>query len=229
MSQDETAYSWVLERVREQPRNGHELPLRTMYTLNLMPPKGHCSQRQRHAHSRSAASGSPGSAPSLSSSVSTSPEASPHVLDFPLDHQHRGKSPTMVDELDDDGAALFRQCFFEQLNQMPPQSRSLPPCAINSLVRRSCTPNLYHVDFSQALSVADNLKVLETRRCKELADVLKRLQLDDPSVSIASRPRLAAWLDDVRARDKSIEALYAAAYVGVRRWVRPSRHLRLCD
>ena len=112
------------------------------------------------------------------------------------------------------------------MQYIPCSSQSLPPSFITSFVRRVFTEDLCGVDFTQALTAMDYLKVLDDRKRRELAAALRRLDMDADLLSRGreelrgiANSKLAEWLAAIDDRGKKVEALYTQVYIGLRRWV----------
>jgi len=112
-----------------------------------------------------------------------------------------------------------------QMSQLPNQPTSLPPSFIISFVRRCFSPELVLVDFPQALTGLDYLKDLETRRRREVASALHRLDIDrttlDRDAGLLSEryPGVLQWVKAIEEKERKVEALYTQLYVGLRRWI----------
>jgi hypothetical protein len=111
------------------------------------------------------------------------------------------------------------------ISQLPLQPFSLPPAFVTSFVRRCFTEDICLVDFTQALTALDYLKDLETRRKRELTLALRRLGVDKEALdnigdaSIRNSPKVVAWVLNMQAKEKKVEAYYTQMYIGIRRWV----------
>ena len=192
------AYPWILEHILAYPGN-YEIPLRTMYTSNVM--------AQSNAGIKT---------PSLSDG--SSPENSPVAPDSPnFGPQQHGQAALQS------ATEHFKLCLMEQISEQPHQPFSLPPSFITSFVRRCFTEDLCLVDFTQALTALDYLKDLESRRKRELSAANIRLG----AAKMASRGRtdeiasaeLEKWMVDMEDKSRKVEALYTQVYIGLRRWV----------
>ncbi|PWY91018.1 hypothetical protein BO70DRAFT_83072 [Aspergillus heteromorphus CBS 117.55] len=135
---------------------------------------------------------------------------------------HRpSNSSTSQDSVD--AAADFRFQLTHQIARLPSQPCSLPSSFVTSFLRRCFTPELEEVDFPQALTALDYLKDLENRRRKEVAAALQRLGVEPKDVQgnteLAEKyPGVLAWLGNINAQARRVEALYTQVYVGLRRW-----------
>lgn len=198
-----SAFPWILEHLLAYPGT-YEIPLRTMYALNSTP---HAQQYSRQSVRQGT--------PSLSSG--SSPESSPASSNFPVDQQPQPGAQSTTEH--------FKSCLLTHISQLPSQPFSLPPAFITSFVRRCFTADLCEVDFTQALTALDYLKDLETRRKREFASVLQRLDLDklvldrDGDELKKKNPALAEWVTGMQDRERKVEALYTQVYLGLRRWV----------
>ncbi|KAL1967614.1 hypothetical protein VTN77DRAFT_3129 [Rasamsonia byssochlamydoides] len=122
-----------------------------------------------------------------------------------------------------DPAAQFRAQLIAQIARLPSQPCSLPVPFITNFLRRCFTPELDEVDFPQALTALDYLKDLETRRRKDVASALKRLdvQRDDLAQMEELRkkyPGVVRWVESIDEKERRVEALYTHVYIGLRRW-----------
>ena len=200
---DGSALPWILEHLLAYP-GSYEIPLRTMYTNNVL--------AQSHFPAT----------PSLytASSTDNSP-TSPHSSHFAESGRQSAQSAT----------EHFKTCLMEQISNLPSQPFSLPPTFITSFVRRCFSEELHLVDFTQALTALDYLKDLENRRKRELTAVLHRLgvsrevllQPDDERNRMY--PGLSEWYISMGDKERKVEALYTQVYIGLRRWV--SDHVSL--
>ncbi|MCJ1402197.1 hypothetical protein MMC11_005417 [Xylographa trunciseda] len=193
-----SAFPWILEHLLAYPGT-YEIPLRTMYTNNVL-----AAQTNRPA--------TPGS------SSNTSPN-SPLPPQFPRNNNNnRQSSATQA------ATAQFKSSLMEQIAYLPSQPFSLPPSFITSFVRRCFTEDLCLVDFTQALTALDYLKDLETRRKRELSFALRRLKINVDAIDLerddlAKRsPSIAEWISSMEDKERKVEALYTQVYIGLRRW-----------
>ena len=119
----------------------------------------------------------------------------------------------------------FTDNLITQLSQLPDQPTSLPPSFITSFVRRCFPPALVRVDFPQALTGLDYLKDLETRRRREVAAAMNRLDIDRNTLDSAKDSRLSKdpsivqWVQSIEDKERKIDALYTQLYIGLRRWI----------
>ena len=197
-----SAFPWILEHLLAYP-GSYEIPLRTMYTNNVL------AQSNRP----STPSLSTGSSPNSSPVQPESPNFTPPLNHRPCTHQ------AATDH--------FKSCLMEQISFLPSQPFSLPPSFITSFVRRCFTEDLCLVDFTQALTALDYLKDLENRRKRELSAALHRLGIDKETFGkecdkLNERyPGLTEWVLSMEEKEKRVEALYTQVYIGLRRWVGP--------
>lgn len=112
-----------------------------------------------------------------------------------------------------------------QMASLPTQPTSLPPAFIVSFLKKCFAQDLRFVDFPQALAGLDYLKDIETRRRREVATALERLDISRETLGTAeddlSRryPGVVQWFKSVEEKERKIEALYTQLFVGLRRWV----------
>ncbi|KAI9815163.1 MAG: hypothetical protein M1832_005565 [Thelocarpon impressellum] len=191
------AYTWILDHVLTYPVN-YEIPLRTMYTLNSSPR----AQPLPHGLSRPASEEAPKPAGDVAAEAPPSPQQ---------DAAHSA-------------AATFKSNLMNQIAQLPSQPCSLPPSFITSFARRCFPEDLTLVDFPQALTGMDYLRDLETRRRRELAAALRRLNIDRRSLGPdgeergSGNPAIARWVKAIEEKERKVEALYTQVYIGLRRW-----------
>ncbi|KAH9841304.1 hypothetical protein Tdes44962_MAKER07753 [Teratosphaeria destructans] len=112
-----------------------------------------------------------------------------------------------------------------QLSQLPNQANFLPPSFITSFLRRCFPAELVCVDFPQALTGLDYLKDLETRRRREVAAAMARLEIDrdtldnDAAALSEQYPGVLKWVKSIEEKERKIDALYTQLYVALRRWI----------
>ena len=112
-----------------------------------------------------------------------------------------------------------------QISQLPNQPTSLPPSFITGFLRKCFPLELTEVDFPQALTGLDYLKDLETRRRREVASAMARLDIDRETLDseddpLTSRyPGVASWVKSIEEKERKIDALYTQLYIGLRRWI----------
>ncbi|MCJ1471367.1 hypothetical protein MMC13_000006 [Lambiella insularis] len=192
-----SAFPWILEHLLQYPGT-YEIPLRTMYTNNVL------AQTNNHP-----------TTPSLSSS-SSSP-ISPVSAQFPGDSNRQSTTTQAATD-------HFKSCLMEQIAYLPSQPFSLPPSFITSFVRRCFTEDLCLVDFTQALTAMDYLKDLETRRKRELSATLLRLGINATTTKQERDNKLnlsiavSEWISSMEEKERRVEALYTQVYIGLRRW-----------
>ena len=210
-AQNASAFPWILEHILAYPGT-YEIPLRTMYTSNILAQSTHKrTPSQPNHHNRT---------PSLSNSSSAnSSPTSPDTPQFSSLHHHLTSHQTATDH--------FKTCLMEQLSHSPCQPFSLPPSFITSFVRRCFTEDLCLVDFTQALTALDYLKDLENRRKREISAAFHRLGIDknsfgqDGTELNKKHPGIADWVMGMEDKERRVEALYTQVYIGLRRWVSP--------
>ncbi|KAJ5601334.1 hypothetical protein N7510_010868 [Penicillium lagena] len=124
-----------------------------------------------------------------------------------------------------DPAADFRAQLVHQISKLPSQPCTLPASFITSFLRRCFTKELETVDFPQVLTALDYLKDFESRRRKEVAAALQRLNIKPEDVEEPNRSELArkypgvlSWIRAINVKGKMVEALYTQIYIGIRRW-----------
>jgi len=126
---------------------------------------------------------------------------------------------------DKQASQSFTESLLAQMSQLPSQPNSLPPSFINSFLRRCFPPDLISVDFPQALTSLDYLKDLETRRRREVAAAMSRLDidratLDTHAASLSDRyPGVMRWVQSIEEKERKLEALYTQLYIVLRRWI----------
>jgi len=126
---------------------------------------------------------------------------------------------------DDQTTNTFQENLMAQLQQAPNQPTCLPPSFITSFLQRCFPPELICVDFPQALTGLDYLKDLETRRRREVAAAMNRLEvdrttLDQDAATLSSRyPGVLQWVNFMEEKERKVEALYTQLYVVLRRWI----------
>lgn len=187
------AYPWILEHLLAYPGT-YEIPLRTMYTLNVTTQSG-----QQNMISRPSV---PGNAfqrhrPSL------------------RDEQQSMTTAT--------AAAQLRANLMSHISQQPSQPTSLPPSFITSFVRQTFGEDLGTVDFMQALTAMDYLRDLDIRRRREVLAALDKLGIDRNDLGRKDKlakkyPGVVRWIVDMEQKERKVEAIYSTIYVGLRRW-----------
>ncbi|KAK4548968.1 hypothetical protein LTR36_008741 [Oleoguttula mirabilis] len=138
-----------------------------------------------------------------------------------------GSSPTQQQcgWQDSQATQTFTESLMTQISQLPSQPTSLPPSFITSFVRKCFPPDLVLVDFPQALTGLDYLKDLETRRRREVAAAMRRLDIDRTTLdmnaeSLSDRyPGVLQWVKAIEDKERKVEALYTQLYVALRRWI----------
>lgn len=200
-----SAFPWIIDHLLQYPGT-YEIPLRTMYTNNILAQAKHPNLHRRPP--------TPGlSAPS---STEGSP-ITPQTPQFADDIARQSEKQAATDQ--------FKSCLMEHVSYLPSQPFSLPPSFITSFVRRCFTEDLCQVDFTQALTALDYLKDLETRRKRELSQALQRLgiqgsRMDEEREELEKyHPRIGEWIASMEDKERKVEALYTQVYIGLRRWV----------
>ena len=198
-----SAFPWILDHLL-QYQGSYEIPLRTMYTNNIL---AH-SSLSRHRPST----------PGLSAPSSCEPSPiTPQTPQFADDIARLSEKQAATDR--------FKSCLMEHVSYLPSQPFSLPPSFITSFVRRCFTDDLCQVDFTQALTALDYLKDLETRRKRELAQALQRLGIHGSRMNEERKELekyhqgIAEWIATMEDKERKVEALYTQVYIGLRRWV----------
>lgn len=193
---DGAAFPWILEHLLAYPGT-YEIPLRTMYTLNVntqLPPR---HQRSDSGHSI------PGNAFPKKSSTSAT-------------EQHNLVTST--------AAAQLKSTLVQHITQLPSQPASLPPSFVTTFVRRCFPPELDQVDFPQALTALDYLKDLEVRRRREVIAALDKLGIERDDIGNREKlaqkyPGVMKWVVGVEQNERTVETIYTHIYVGLRRWI----------
>lgn len=198
-SVEDPALPWILEHLLTYPGT-YEIPLRTMYTSNVLAQSNH--------------SGTPALSSTLSNASSPESPSTPHFS------QEGSRRPTTKEATD-----YFKSSLMEQISYLPSQPFSLPPAFITSFVRRCFTEDLCQVDFPQSLTALDYLKDLETRRKRDLTATLQRLGIDKETFNLyrddlnKRYPGILEWIASMEDKERRVEALYTQVYIGLRRWV----------
>ena len=195
LTMDGAAFPWVLEHLLAYPGT-YEIPLRTMYTLNVN------AQTPRHKKSSSNSSSTPGNA--FPRSTNTSQE-----------EQQKMNTASVAEQL--------RANVMQHITQLPSQPTSLPPSFITTFVRRCFPPQLDLVDFPQAVTALDYLKDLEDRRRREVLAAFDKLEI--PRADLGQRDKIAKkypgcirWVEATEEKERKVQALYTQVYIGLRRW-----------
>lgn len=203
-----SAFPWIIDHLLQYPGT-YEIPLRTMYTNNILAQANHPNLHRRPP--------TPGlSAPS---STEVSP-ITPQTPQFADDIARQSEKQAATDQ--------FKSCLMEHVSYLPSQPFSLPPSFITSFARRCFTEDLCKVDFTQALTALDYLKDLETRRKRELSQALQRLGIHGSRMNEEREevekyhPRIGEWIASMEDKERKVEALYTQVYIGLRRWVSKS-------
>lgn len=187
------AFPWILEHLLAYPGT-YEIPLRTMYTLNVT------TQNQQQTTL---------SQPSIPGNAFQRPQTG--SCD---EHQHSTAS----------AAAHLQANLMSHISQLPAQPTSLPPSFVTSFVRQTFVPELDRVDFMQALTAMDYLRDLDIRRRREVLAALDKLGVDRSDLGQKDKlakkyPGVVRWIMDTEAKERKVETLYTQIYIGLRRWI----------
>lgn len=126
---------------------------------------------------------------------------------------------------DDNPTQAFQQNLMEQISQIPNQPVSLPPSFLIGFIRKCFQLDLRSVDFPQALTGLDYLKDLETRRRREVAAAMHRLDIDasvlgaEADLLSTQYPGVAQWVKTIEEKERKVDAIYTQLYIGLRRWI----------
>lgn len=126
---------------------------------------------------------------------------------------------------DNTSTQTFTENLMAQIQQLPNQPKDLPPSFITHFLQKCFPSRLVEVDFPQALTGLDYLKDLETRRRREVAATMSRLDIDrgaldaDTDSFAAKNPAVAGWVKSIEEKERKIDALYTQLYIGLRRWI----------
>jgi hypothetical protein len=119
----------------------------------------------------------------------------------------------------------FTEDLLAQVSQLSKHASSLPPSFIVEFAQKCFVADLKDVDFPQALTGLDYLKDLETRRRREVAAAMSRLDVGRQALdSTASgvlhmSPAVLEWVKTIEDKERRIDALYTQVFVGIRRWI----------
>lgn len=126
---------------------------------------------------------------------------------------------------DDNPTHTFQQNLIEEISQIPSQPVQLPPPFLISFARKCFQLELRKVDFPQALTGLDYLKDLETRRRREVAAAMYRLDIDasvlgaEADLLSTRYPGVAQWVKMIEEKERKVDAIYTQLYIGLRRWI----------
>lgn len=126
---------------------------------------------------------------------------------------------------DNSPTQTFQQHLMQEISQIPTQPVQLPPPFLVSFARKCFQLDLRRVDFPKALTGLDYLKDLETRRRREVAAAMYRLDIDasvlgaEADVLATRYPGVAQWVKVVEEKERKIDAIYTQLYIGLRRWI----------
>jgi hypothetical protein len=187
------AYPWILEHLLAYPGT-YEIPLRTMYTLNVTTQNGH-----QNAISQ----------PAIPVNAFSRPQRSSR------DEQQAMTTAT--------AAAQLRANLMSHISQQPSQPTSLPPSFITSFVRQTFGEDLSTCDFMQALTAMDYLRDLDIRRRREVLAALDKLGVDRNDLGHKDKlakkyPGVVRWILEIELKERKVETVYSNIYVGLRRW-----------
>jgi hypothetical protein len=196
LNMEGAAFPWILEHLLAYPGT-YEIPLRTMYTLNL-------NTQTQYQPSTSAPSDVPGNA-------------------FPK-HKSTPSAAEQRNLATSTAAAQLRSSLVQHITQLPSQPASFPPSFVISFARRCFPPELERVDFPQALTALDYLKDLEIRRRREVVAALDKLGIEREDIGhreqLAKKyPGVLRWVVGTEEKERKVEALYTQVYLGLRRWL----------
>ena len=189
------AFPWILEHLLAYPGT-YEIPLRTMYTLNV-------STQDPHHRPADRSPNTPGNAFPRAASTSET--------------EQRNLNTATV-------AAQLKSTLIQHITQLPSQPASLPPSFVTNFVRRCFSLELDQVDFPQALTALDYLKDLEVRRRREVVAALDKLGIERDDIGHRDKlakkyPGVVRWVVGTEEKERKVEALYTQIYVGLRRWI----------
>jgi hypothetical protein len=186
------AYPWILEHLLAYPGT-YEIPLRTMYTLNVT------TQNQQQ------------------NNVSTPPIPGNAFRRTSTESRDEHQQSTAT------AAAHLRANLMSHISQLPAQPTSLPPSFITSFVRQTFGLELSQVDFLQALTSIDYLRDLDIRRRREVLAAFDKLGVDRSDLGQAEKMAkkysgVVQWIADIEEKERRVEQLYTQVYIGLRRW-----------
>ncbi|KAJ5835101.1 hypothetical protein N7447_001127 [Penicillium robsamsonii] len=197
---DGSALTWIFDHCLRYADH-YEISLRAAYELNCQPSKS-------------------------AMGASFLPESSSIFSRNSVWSKHSRNSKSSLDGPSYDTNAEFRAYLTKAVSELPTQPCSLPPSFILSFVRRCFCLDLADVDFAQALTALDYLRVLQGRWKKEIYAAFIRLNVtskdaSDPQHSEVARkyPNVLNWYNDISRKAHLIECMYTQVYVGLRRWV----------
>jgi hypothetical protein len=200
---------WLIEHLKMYP-NSDEKPLRSTYSENILRQRPNFTQQQARPPT-----------PAMSTSPPSSSEASPVTPQTPQFDDNLNPfygNQAVINHFKDFGP-MDDACYF------PSRPASLPPSFITGFVRRTFTDDLCLVDFTQALTALDYLKVLENRRKHEIVAAIQRLGLSVHTTHaeredwLRTHPEISNWVSGIECDERKVEALYTQVYIGLRRWV----------
>jgi hypothetical protein len=191
---DGKVFPWILEHLLAYPGT-YEVPLRTMYTLNVR-----SQNEQQHNVSR--------------------PPIPGNAFRRPSTDSHEEQQPYYIAAV---AAANLRSNLSTVIAHQPSQPTSLPPSFITSFVRQTWGDKLDQVDFLQALTSLDYLRDLDIRRRREVLAALEKLGVHGSDLREEHRlaknyPGVVRWIVDMEEKERQVETLYTQVYTGLRRW-----------
>lgn len=196
---DGSALTWIFDHCLRYPGT-YEIPLRTMYALNMNSTR--CATPVSRRPETAFSNRSSDSSDSSNSSAQ---------------NQNQNQHPV-------DAASELRSQLSHLISRYPSQPGSLPPSFITSFLRRCFAANLDEVEFPQALTALDYLRDLDGRWRKEVAGALRRLGIESDNPNSQSElerkwPGALSWIESVNVKIYKVEVLYSRIYIGLRRWV----------
>lgn len=159
--------------------------------------------------------------------LNTAPRGSIRPGTPPSSNGSNGSSPNTPQGAfpDTQTTQSFTENLLAQVQQLSNQTATLPPSFIVAFLNKCFPPELTHVDFPQALTGLDYLKDLETRRRREVAAAMNRLEvdreaLDQDAAGLSSRyPGVLQWVKSIEEKERKIDSLYTQVFLGLRRWI----------
>lgn len=159
--------------------------------------------------------------------LNCAPRGSPSQMRSGTPSSSAGSSPITPQGTfpDTSSTQTFTESLMQQIQQLPNQPKDLPPSFITHFLQRCFPGRLTEVDFPQALTGLDYLKDLETRRRREVASCMARLEIDREALDVdadsfaTKQPGVAYWVKSIEEKERKIDALYTQLYIGFRRWI----------
>lgn len=210
---DGSALTWIFDHCLRYPGT-YEIPLRTMYALNMSSTR--CATPKSRRPETAFSKRSSDSSDSSNSSAQTQAQTQNQTQ---TQNQNQNQTQHPVD-----AASELRSQLSNLISRYPSQPGSLPPSFITSFLRRCFAANLDEVEFPQALTALDYLRDLDGRWRKEVAGALRRLGIESDSPNSQSElgrkwPGILSWIESVNVKIYKVEVLYSRIYIGLRRWV----------